>query len=110
MRRDETLPPPTVSARDGERDDLDGLLTCTSVAAVFLDEALRVRRFTPAVLDLYDLGPGDIGSPLSDIAHRVRELPPLPAALPETHEPLRDELTALSGRVYERSALPLRGP
>jgi two-component system, chemotaxis family, CheB/CheR fusion protein len=49
-------------------DDLDNLLSSTSIAVVFLDTQLKVRRFTPAINDLLELLPGDIGRPLAHLA------------------------------------------
>ena len=49
-------------------DDLNNLLSSTDVAVVFLDRELTVRRFTPAVNDLLELIPADVGRPLAHLA------------------------------------------
>ena len=59
--------------------DLENLLTSTRIATVFLDDELRIVRFTPALTAVYNLLPQDVGRPLSDITHKARAMPPLPA-------------------------------
>jgi PAS domain len=51
-------------------NDLDNLLSSTDIAVVFLDRELSVRRFTPAVSDLLELIPTDIGRPLAHLAQK----------------------------------------
>lgn len=49
-------------------DDLVNLLAATEVATVFLDRALKIRRFTPAAHKVFRLIDRDVGRPLDDIA------------------------------------------
>ncbi len=53
-------------------DDLQNLITSTDIATVFVDNALRIKRFTPRALDLFHLIPSDVGRSLLDIRHRLR--------------------------------------
>lgn len=48
-------------------NDLQNVLYSTDVATLFLDTELRIRFFTPATRALFNLIPGDIGRPLSDL-------------------------------------------
>jgi two-component system, chemotaxis family, CheB/CheR fusion protein len=48
--------------------DMMNLLNSTNVAAVFLDNALLVRRFTPEATKIIKLITGDIGRPVTDLA------------------------------------------
>jgi two-component system CheB/CheR fusion protein len=48
-------------------DDLRNILYSTEIATLFLDDALKVRFFTPATSLLFDLVEGDIGRPSADI-------------------------------------------
>ena len=48
-------------------NDLQNVLYSTDVATLFLDTDLKIRFFTPATKALFNLIPGDIGRPLSDL-------------------------------------------
>jgi two-component system CheB/CheR fusion protein len=48
-------------------DDMQNLLNSTEIITIFLDNALRVRRFTPGANKLFKLIPGDVGRPLADL-------------------------------------------
>lgn len=58
-------------------NDLENFLSTSDVATIFLDEALRLRRFTPAVTREIPLQDHDLGRLLTDFAH------PLVAAIAE---------------------------
>jgi two-component system, chemotaxis family, CheB/CheR fusion protein len=47
--------------------DMRNLLDSTEIAILFLDENLRVRRFTPSTTKVFKLIPGDAGRSISDI-------------------------------------------
>ncbi len=51
--------------------DLANLLDSTPVATLFLDRDLRIRRFTPRLLEIFSMREGDEGRPLSDIVTRL---------------------------------------
>ena len=48
--------------------DLQNLMAATAIATVFLDRELRITRFTPSAVDLFNLIPADVGRPLADLA------------------------------------------
>ncbi len=48
--------------------DMKNLLNSTELAVLFLDGALRVRRFTNQASKVIKLIPGDVGRPVTDIA------------------------------------------
>jgi chemotaxis methyl-accepting protein methylase len=52
-----------------ERNDMTNLLNSVEVATVFLDNDMKVRRFTTHATRLFKLIPGDVGRPLSDIVN-----------------------------------------
>ncbi len=49
------------------RNDMSNLLNSTEIATVFVDNQMRLRRFTSHATQLFKFIPGDIGRPLSDI-------------------------------------------
>ena len=54
--------------------DLANLFDSTSIATLFLDQDLRIRRFTPRLLEIFNLREGDEGRPISDIVtHLTRD-------------------------------------
>lgn len=53
--------------------DLTNLINSTSIATLFLDRDLRIRRFTPAVLSIFRVREGDQGRPIHDIVSRLTE-------------------------------------
>ena len=54
-------------------NDMKNLLNATGVATVFLDEQLRIRRFTPAAAQLFNFINSDIGRPVEDISSPLKE-------------------------------------
>jgi two-component system CheB/CheR fusion protein len=52
--------------------DLENLIDSTEIGTVFLDRELNVRRFTPAVAELFNFVPADIGRPVSHVTNRLR--------------------------------------
>jgi len=58
-------------------DDMQNLLNSTSIATIFPDEALRIKRFTAEATKLVKLIPSDVGRPIGDLASNLQydELP-----------------------------------
>jgi two-component system CheB/CheR fusion protein len=51
--------------------DMHNLMDATAIATVFLDRELRVNRYTPSAVTLFNLIPSDVGRPLADLATRL---------------------------------------
>jgi two-component system CheB/CheR fusion protein len=51
--------------------DLQNLMGASSIATVFLDRDLRIKRYTPSSVPLFNFIPTDMGRPLSDLANRL---------------------------------------
>ncbi|HVF41039.1 MAG TPA: chemotaxis protein CheB [Gemmatimonadaceae bacterium] len=95
----------------GERNsDLGNFIDSTGIATIFLDRALRVRVFTPAVSNLFHLRANDAGRPLADIAHKLD----YPGLTEDATEVLRTlvrcdrEVRAVDGRWYLARISPYR--
>jgi two-component system, chemotaxis family, CheB/CheR fusion protein len=56
--------------------DLQNLMASTSIATIFLDRELTIKRYTPKAVELFNLRPGDIGRPLHDL-RQILEYPEL---------------------------------
>jgi two-component system CheB/CheR fusion protein len=50
-------------------NDFENFMRTSDLATIFLDDSLRLRRFTPAVTREISLHSHDIGRPLTDFAH-----------------------------------------
>lgn len=50
------------------QDDMNNLLNATQIATLFLDDQLRIKRFTTHVKKIFNLIPSDVGRSISDIA------------------------------------------
>ena len=74
--------------------DLDNLLRSTESGTLFLDEALCVRRFTPALAPLINMIPQDVGRSVEHFAFKFQA----PGLIDDLRRTLR------TGRPHERSA------
>ncbi|MDO9079166.1 MAG: CheR family methyltransferase, partial [Desulfuromonadales bacterium] len=91
-------------------NDMRNLLNSTEIVTIFLDNELRVRRFTPGADKLFKLLPGDVGRPLSDITNNLL----YPEMAEEAEEVLRKlvfsekQITTIDGRWYSIRIMPYR--
>lgn len=60
-----------VAALSRAHDDLANLLASTDVGTLFLDDQLRIQRFTPMVNKVLNLIPSDVGQPMSHMAQNI---------------------------------------
>ncbi|HEY3779420.1 MAG TPA: chemotaxis protein CheB [Rhizomicrobium sp.] len=51
--------------------DLQNLMAATDVGTLFLDPALRIKRFTPRLQDLFNITANDQGRPITDFTHQL---------------------------------------
>jgi two-component system CheB/CheR fusion protein len=68
--------------------DMNNLLNSTDIATLFLDNDLKVRRFTPQATKIIKLIPADLGRPITDLASELK--------YPELDEDAREILRTLA--------------
>ena len=91
-------------------DDMKNLLNSTDVATLFLDEQLRVRRFTKQAAGIIKLIPGDAGRPVTDLASELD----YPSLADDAREVLRSlvfherQAAARDGRWFTVRIMPYR--
>jgi two-component system CheB/CheR fusion protein len=90
--------------------DLVNLFDSTSIATLFLDNGMRIRRFTPRLQDIFRVRDGDEGRPISDIAtHLVgHALPDDVAEVLRTLKAVEHEVVATNGLSYLMQIRPYR--
>jgi PAS domain S-box-containing protein len=91
-------------------NDFQNLMASTEIGTVFLDRSLRLKLFTPPASKIFNFIPADIGRPLSDITHGLRQVALLEAAeyVLDTLKPVENEVESLSGHWYLMQILPYR--
>jgi two-component system CheB/CheR fusion protein len=90
--------------------DLQNLMDATQIATLFLDRELRITRYTPLAGRLFNLIPGDLGRPLTDLATRL-DYPQLGADAHQVLDrlvPVERELGAADGHWYMARLMPYR--
>lgn len=99
-----------VDELESANNDLLNLLSSTSIATVFLDRELRVRRYTQASTLLFSLIPTDVGRPIADVLRRFKDEPLLEDAARVLADltSLAKEVKAVDGRWYIRRITPYR--
>ncbi len=91
-------------------NDMKNLLDSTDIATLFLDETLKVRRFTTRISQIIKLIPGDAGRPVTDIASDLR----YPELADDAQEVLRTlvfvekQIAAKDGRWFQVRIMPYR--
>jgi two-component system CheB/CheR fusion protein len=91
-------------------NDMLNLLNATDVASLFLDEKLRIRRFTPSAAELFKFIDSDVGRPVEDIASPLKDntLVKTSRQVMDNLVPVELEAQANDGRWYSLRVLPYR--
>lgn len=92
--------------------DLQNLIESTEIGTVFVDRAMRIRRYTPAAGALFNFVVSDQGRPLAHITHRldyaglVEDVESVLASL----ERIEREVSSAAGGWYAVRINPYRSP
>ncbi len=80
-------------------DDMDNLLRSTDVGTIFLDQDLRIRKFTPKIAQAFQILPQDVGRSIESFSHNIE------------HETLLDDVRGvLSSRSpFEKDVVDRQG-
>ena len=90
--------------------NLQNLTVLTDVGTLFLDSDLRIKMFTPPVVDIFNITASDIGRVLTDFTHRLNH----PSLMDEARKVVRDlaavecEVESSAGRFYVMRIRPYR--
>ncbi|MDB5750609.1 MAG: signal transduction histidine kinase with CheB and CheR [Ramlibacter sp.] len=90
--------------------DMLNLMDATAIATVFVARDLRIMRYTPAAVGLFNLIPSDIGRPLTDLGSRL-DYPQLGADAARVLErlvPIEREVGRPDGGWYLARLMPYR--
>jgi two-component system, chemotaxis family, CheB/CheR fusion protein len=82
--------------------DLQNLIESTEIGTIFLDRAMRIRRFTPAVGTIFNFVASDQGRPLAHITHHLDypEVMADVASVLESLERVEREVASATGESY----------
>jgi two-component system, chemotaxis family, CheB/CheR fusion protein len=90
--------------------DLQNLMAATDFGTLFLDSALRIKRFTQPVTELFSVTLSDEGRPVTDFAHRLEydDLVKDAQTVLSHLSPLKREVRSRNGRWYDVRLRPYR--
>ncbi len=91
-------------------DDMKNLLNSTGIATIYLDNELRIKRFTPAATTIFNLIGSDVDRPISHITSQVSSdrIPDLAKQVLDTLIPVQEELQTKDGKWYAMRIIPYR--
>ena len=91
-------------------DDLQNVLYSTNVATIFLDTRFNIRFFTPATKALFNVIPGDVGRPLTDLKSLTADdaLVDDAQSVLKRQTPVEREIQGQAGAWFVRRIMPYR--
>ncbi len=90
--------------------DMQHLLEGTDIGTLFLDDQLRIRKYTPRIASVFHIQPQDVGRSVSDFSHKLRR-DTLIEDIQQTlahGTTLEDEVRDVDGGIYFLRILPYR--
>ncbi|XUX00387.1 MAG: chemotaxis protein CheB [Dehalogenimonas sp.] len=91
-------------------DDMKNLLNSTGVATIYLDNDLKVKRFTPTATHIFNLIAGDVNRPISHITSQMGDYNIAAKAqkVLDTLIPVQESLESKDHHWYSMRILPYR--
>ena len=89
-------------------EDMSGLFNNANIAAVFLDNSLKIKQFTPRTQELIHLFPADVGRPFKHFATNIQQfnLNDISADVLQSHKQQMFEAQSTDGRWYRMNISP----
>ena len=89
-------------------NDVDNLLTHSGVGALFLDEDLRIRKYSPEIKRIFVITEADVGRPFEHLANRLADFDPTPdiKQVRKSARPFEKEVSTQEGRIYSMRIIP----
>ncbi|GAA3065185.1 hypothetical protein GCM10010520_11220 [Rhizobium viscosum] len=90
--------------------DLQNLMAATDFGTLFLDPSLRIKRFTPRLMELFNITTSDEGRPITDFTHQLDYdgLADHARAVLKDLVPIEHEVESRGGRWYLVRIRPYR--
>lgn len=90
--------------------DLQNLMAATDVGTLFLDPAMRIKRFTPRLMELFNVTSNDEGRPITDFTHQLNydDLTTHAQAVLRDLTPIEHEVPGRTGGWYLVRVRPYR--
>ena len=90
--------------------DMQNLMAATDLGVLFVDSALRIKRFTPRITDLFSIKQSDEGRPITDLTHQLEydRIADDARSVLEHLAPIERELRSRNGRWYLMRLRPYR--
>jgi two-component system CheB/CheR fusion protein len=91
-------------------NDFHNLMNGTDAGALFVDENLEIRKFSPRAAKIFDIDDSRIGQPIARLAHRLQDIDPagLVALVQESRRQVEKEVRTLDERWYLMRIVPYR--
>jgi len=90
--------------------DLQNLMAATDVATLFVNQSLRIKRFTPRLMDIFNVTTNDEGRPITDFTHQLdyQSLADDARSVLKDLAPVEHEVKSRNGRWYLVRMRPYR--